>query len=102
MPERLDRVQIATTRQTPGPVQISWAARDQLLARLRGTAAGDAVVEKFQGSGASSAVTLTLEEKRHVDVVLDAWLVEVDVDGLPDGIFALRNAILDDLHDAST
>ena len=44
---------------------------------------------------------LTIEEKKVVADVLEGWLYEIGKPSLQDGIFALRNAIIDDLRDAS-
>ena len=59
------------------------------------------IVAAFQAVGTSAPVRMTQPQKVTVIQVMDAWAGEVDggLPVLPEGIFALRNALHDDLHD---
>ena len=57
--------------------------------------------ERSSGQDHEAPVRLTIEEKKVVADVLEGWLYEIGKPCLQDGIFALRNAIIDDLRDAS-
>jgi len=94
-----ERVRIATSHDNPGAVEINWAARQELLARLGAehTGARDA----FRDVGTSAPVKLTLEDKAAVLTMIEAWRVELNDDRhLPNGILDLRHALEQDLHDA--
>jgi len=96
-----ERVRIATSRDNPGEVEISWNTREELLARLgpEHTGARDA----FRDVGTSAPVRLTLEDKAAVLTMLEAWRLELNDDRrLPGGIMDLRNALEQDLHDAGS
>jgi hypothetical protein len=79
---------------------LPWSSRQELLARLRAVELTDAIVRAFEAAGASRPVTLKPEQKPVLFSVVEAWLVEVDLAGLPAGIFQVRNALHDDLADA--
>lgn len=96
-PERLERVQVNTARHT---LELPWASRDELLDYLRRFEAGRPIVAAFEAVGASRPVRFTLEQKRDVVIFVDGWMQEVGVTSLPEGVFELRNELLDDLHDA--
>ncbi len=94
---RLDRVQVRTTR---GVVEIPWSSRDALLHEIRYLVSAKPVVEAFAAVGASRPVEL--------DVAGEALLVKAihvmgnnagGLDRIPAGLFELRNALIDDLHD---
>jgi hypothetical protein len=99
--ERLKRVEILTSRANPGKVTISWNAREDLLERLGPGPDTFGLVASFRNVGASSPVRLTIEEKQQLSIMVESWLEEVgDYNLLPTGIWDLRNALIDDLHDA--
>ena len=51
--------------------------------------------------GASSPVKLTLQQEGDLLRAIEDWHRDVGgYDGLPEGIFELRNELIDDLHDA--
>jgi hypothetical protein len=100
VPERLSRVEVIAGRD-PGQVAISWAARDELLSRLEQLGEeAESTVDAFRAVGASWPVKLELPEKELVCATIAAWLYEAGGGELPPGIFALRAALIDDLHDA--
>jgi hypothetical protein len=57
------------------------------------------VLEAFQAVGTSRPVELTIEQKHALVDVIKTWATQVagDYPELPEGIFELRNAIVDDL-----
>jgi hypothetical protein len=98
MPERLDRVRIQLASQ-PEPLEISWDTRNELLDRL--SADQDSLEAAFLAVGASRPVTLELADKEALLSVIEAWGAELgDYRQLPAGLFELRNALINDLHDA--
>jgi hypothetical protein len=67
MPERLDRVQIEVGGEN---VTVQWPARDWLLGEL--THHGEqAIVDEFEGVGATGPVSLTTEQKKKLLAVID-------------------------------
>jgi hypothetical protein len=98
MPERLDWIEVALSRDT---VTLPWASRDSLLEQFtRGT--GKEIRTAFEASGASRPVKLTLEQKAELVRVIETWhRIVGGYGGLPAGVFNLRNALLDDLADAA-
>jgi hypothetical protein len=99
MPDRLDRVQIQLGSE-PEPVLISWAAREELLSRLRGE--HGPLDEAFRAVGASQPVTLDEADKEALLSVIDEWGAELgDYSHLPAGVSTLRKALLADLQDAA-
>jgi hypothetical protein len=85
-----------------GEVEIQWDSRNLLLERLASYPAASEIVSTFETIGASHPIHLTDEQ---MSVLLDAvaaWLEEVGVTGLPPGIFKLRNALEDHMHDVRT
>jgi hypothetical protein len=102
MPERLDRVQIELASQ-PDPIVISWAAREELLARLDGLPAHARVIDAFRNVGATAPVQLDQEGKLLLSTAIDDWLIELrDRGPLPAGIWDLRTALLDSLRAHNT
>jgi hypothetical protein len=99
MPDRLDLVQIQLA-SVDEPLVISGDARDELVRRLEHRADGASAAKAFLDVGASSPVTFTIEEKQTLLLVIEAWGDELgDWSLLPDGLFAVRNALVDDLDD---
>jgi hypothetical protein len=100
VPERLDRV---TVRYSRGEVVLPWHSRDQLLAEIRHLESGQGVRGAFEAVGASRPVTLgSADDKGLVVKAIDVWMGNVGgPDRLPVGIFELRNALIDDLHDTA-
>jgi hypothetical protein len=97
--DRLNRVEVLTSRAQPGSVAISWDAREALLERLGLGEEHAAAVDAFRAVGASRPVRLRLEDKQTLCQVIDEWMYDVGGGQLPEGIFDLRNALHDDLHD---
>jgi hypothetical protein len=98
VPERLDTVAVAYSR---GVVEIPWDSRDQLLAEIRHLDSAQPTIAAFEAVGASRPVTLDNDQASLVIQAIDVWMRNVGgPDKLPGGIFALRNALIDQLHDA--
>ena len=97
MPERLDNVTIATGRDT---LTMPWSSRVALLDELERYETGYEIHDAFTAVGASSPVQLTNEQKTELLRVIEVWgeRTEGGMRGVPEAIFALRNALIDDLH----
>ena len=109
--QRNGQVTIAGSRQAT-TVSIPWESRQALFARLRSTGhdgdiaadpdlaleviLDDEIIRAFEAVGTSAPVKLNRPAKRRLLEVCAAWLDEVGVDRLPDGIFDLRNALEDE------
>ena len=92
MPARLDRVLVETPH---GRVELPLDSRDALLERLGKAPSGNEVVAAFEVAGATP-VTLTDEQRRTLYDVVHEWLLEVGVEKVPEGIFALRHRVVDE------
>jgi hypothetical protein len=99
MPERIDKITIATGRDT---LTMPWSSRVALLDELQRYETGYTIRDAFTAVGASSPVRLTNEQKTELLRVIDVWSerTEGGMRGLPEAILALRNALIDDLDDA--
>jgi hypothetical protein len=93
---RLDRVQIALDG---GVVEIPWASREALLARLPDSNLTRSVREAFTTVGASHPVRLTNDEKAHLLIALTVWDAEFGPSQLPDGLDDLERGLIADLPD---
>jgi hypothetical protein len=99
VPERIDKITIATGRDT---LTMPWSSRVALLDELQRYETGYTIRDAFTAVGASSPVRLTNEQKTELLRVIDVWSerTEGGMRGLPEAILALRNALIDDLDDA--
>jgi hypothetical protein len=100
MPERnINTVQVSTSR---GIVAMPWASREALLAEFSHLDSMRQVREKFDVVGTTRPVELTTAEKGNVVACIDFWSSQIagGYERMPDGLFELRNALHDDLHDA--
>lgn len=101
MSGRLEHIRIATDRDGGGKnVRLPWSSRDVLLEQLRRTEGTEEITEAFEDAGTSRPVTLTIEQKALLFRVLEDWALTSSFDRMPAGLFGLRNALSDDLHDA--
>jgi hypothetical protein len=97
MPERLDRVLVMTQR---GAVTVPWNSRDALLREISGLDSAKSTVAAFEGAGASRPIEFTTESISLLIMALDVMMRNAGgPDGLPEGLFAFRNALVDELHD---
>ena len=77
------------------------SSREGLLGQLVRVGSTHDIVAAFQVVGTSEPVRLTQPQKVTLLHVIEVWAGETDggLPALPEGIFALRNALDDDLHD---
>jgi hypothetical protein len=98
VPERLDRVAIATSREV---IELSWASRDSLLHEIRNLGeSAKPIRAAFEAVGASRPVELSRAEQSRLFSAIDLWADSVTVAALPPGIWRLRCALADQLGDA--
>jgi hypothetical protein len=91
-----ERVIVATSRAR---VEIPWQSRQQLLDEIRHLDSAEAIVDAFEAVGTSRPVTLTDHDRALLYGLLNRWADRVPYGELPEGIWPLRCAIADDLHD---
>jgi hypothetical protein len=89
---------IALSRNT---LDLPWSSRAPLLRRVENYAGGLQVRLAFEAVGATRPVKLEPAGKRLLLQVVEEWLVEVTVDGLPTGVWELRNELQNDLAEVS-
>lgn len=93
MPERLDRVAIATSRDV---IELSWASRDSLLHEIRNLGENATPIRAaFEAVGASRPVELSRAEQTTLFSAIEIWADSVTVEALPPGIWRLRCALAD-------
>jgi len=98
MGRSIDHIEIPLGRET---VRLPWASREALLGQLKHLDSMSEVRRTFENVGTSRPVQLAQEQKSDLLQVIVDWANgEGGYDRLPDGIFDLRNALHDDLHDA--
>ena len=95
---RLDWVTVATSR---GNITIPCASRDTLLREIRRIDSAKSIRAAFESVGASSLVKLSLDDKRNLVGLLNFWSTEVSIPRLPEGIWDLRNALVEDVDDTT-
>jgi hypothetical protein len=95
-PRRIQHLRIALSRNT---VELPWTSRAPLLDRLREHDAGLQLLLAFEAVGATRPAQLEPAGKRVLLQVIEAWLVQVRVDGLPAGVWELRNELQHELAD---
>ena len=93
---RRDEVRVALRR---GIVSIPRASCDALLEQLRDQDSVADVRDAFQAVGTTQPVPLTDPQKLGLRNVITFWANQMggSYDDLPEGIYALRNALQDDL-----
>jgi hypothetical protein len=97
VPERLDRVAIATSRDV---IELSWASRDSLLHEIRNLGEnGKPIRTAFEAVGASRPVELRPADQRTLFSAIELWAAGVTVEALPPGIWQLRCALADQLSE---
>jgi hypothetical protein len=97
MARSTDHVQISLGRET---ILLPWPSREALLEQLRHLNSMWEVRKAFEDVGTSRPVPLAQEQKADLLQVIVHWAeAEEGYDRLPEGIFDLRNALHDDLHD---
>jgi hypothetical protein len=99
-PRDINRVQIPLSR---GTVELPWESRQELLEESRRVAGMHPMRDAFEAVGTSRPVSLTREDKVGLVAVIDLWAGDAEggFSGLPEGIVELRDALRDDLQDAT-
>jgi hypothetical protein len=92
---RVERVTILGSRDAT-TVVIPWDSRKALLDRLDAAGGAEDVIAAIRAVDTSRPIALTNARKRRLFEVVEGWLWEVSTTGLPDGIFELRNALIDE------
>jgi len=94
MPGRLDTIEVATPK---GPVTLEWVVRDQLIRKLQDHPPLEPVVRDFVNAGATRPVEIPEGLTSRVVVVIDDWMAGLPEgrQGLPPGVWKLRNALVD-------
>jgi hypothetical protein len=95
-PRRIQHFRVSLSRNT---VELPWSSRAPLLARLRKHDRGLQVVIAFEAVGATLPVRLEPAGKRVLLQVVEAWLGQETVNGLPAGVWELRNELQNELAD---
>ena len=81
-----------------GPVELPWDSRIRLVDEMSSVDGTEQIVRAFNAVGASAPVRLGQPEKELVVEVVDRWAADVGADELPDGVWELRDAIVEDLE----
>jgi hypothetical protein len=94
-----DTVTVCTSRDT---VVIPWETRQELVGRLRRLQRFDpaaaTAMHAFEQVGPTDPVVLSAEAERVLTEAVDLWLLELGIPGLPEGIWELRGALVDEQH----
>jgi hypothetical protein len=78
-------------------VDVPWQSRQELLQRIREL---DGPTDAFSAVGAASPVSLTRQDKVLFVQAINAWANDAgSYEKLPEGVWALRNGLFDDLVD---
>jgi hypothetical protein len=96
VPERFDRVAIETSR---GTIELPWNSRDRLLHEIRHLEHAEAIRTAFAAVGASRPVPLSRPDKEVLLEAINEWSRSVTVEQLPKGVWELRCALADEVHD---
>jgi hypothetical protein len=92
-----DPVTVRTSRDTVG---IQRDTRQPRLTRLRRRqqldSAAAAAVDALEQAVANNPVTLSAEAEQLLTQEVDLWLLEAGIPGLPEGIWDLRCALIDE------
>ena len=86
-------ITIATSRRN---VAIPWTSLVTLLLVIRRIDSAKSIRAAFADVDATP-VELSAEDKAHLVELLNFWSTKVSVAKLPEGIWDLRNALVDDL-----
>jgi hypothetical protein len=93
-----DRIRVTTTRET---VTLPTPSLRALLEQIRDLEAAQAAIAAFDSPGAGGLVTLDLDTKWLLVEVIRVWGQNTGFDLLPEGLWSLRHAFIDDLHNAA-
>jgi hypothetical protein len=92
---RLNQMTVKTSRDV---VTLPWQSRDDLLREIRHLDSAREIVAAFEAVGATRPVEISTADQSLLVQAIDVWMSNAGgPDALPPGIFALRNALLDEL-----
>jgi len=93
-------VKVATSRCV---VELPWQSRRALLEEVDHLHSATSTIKAFEDIGTSAPVRLGTPEKQLLVEAINVWTGEVagGYAGLPEGVWELRNALIDDLHDTA-
>jgi len=98
MPEHLNEITIALDARE---VTLTWAARQQLMARLRHVASSARIRASIEAAGTTRPVTLRVGQKHALLNVLREWSRDRDdYEPMPLELYKLRNVLTTDLRDS--
>lgn len=90
---RTDRVVVKTAF---GTVELPWDSRQALLTQIRHLGSAKPIVDAFEAVGTTRPVVLTEEQRGQLGGLLNFWAQQVHVPGLPEGVWDLRCALVDE------
>ena len=97
MSSRGIRLETAKVPLSRGVVEVPWESRQELLGRIRDL---DGPTDAFSAVRAASPVSLTRDDKVRLVQAINAWARDAgSYEKLPEGVWALRNGLFDDLVD---
>jgi hypothetical protein len=96
MADRTVQPVVIAGRREATTVELPWRSRQALVDRLSDQKRTREVAAAITSADARRPVTLGWEDAHCLLQVCSAWLAETD-GALPEGIYALRNALLADL-----
>lgn len=93
--ERLDQITIALSS---GNVPLTWASRQQLMARLRHIESSAKIRATFEAVGTTKPVELTVGQKAALLTALMDWALGRDgYEAMSPELFTLRNLLTEDV-----
>jgi len=96
-----ERLHPITIELNSADIVITRDAREAILNRVVDHELGNEMRRAFEDVSPTGPVLLTAELKTNLLTVLDDWSTTVNTEnGIPDGLAALRDALIEDLRDA--
>jgi hypothetical protein len=99
VPVRFNRVAVALTR---GPVTLTWNERESICWLLRKRRDVDEAAEiraSFDAVGAFLPVELSYRQRIELLIVLEEFMHDREPESIAPGLYELRNALWEELHD---
>ena len=95
-----DLIETVTVVYSRGEVRLRKSSRDRLLDEI--SALGSAAGVRAAFANDAAPVRLASSDAKSVVVeAIETWMQNIGRDRLPPGVFDLRNALIDDLHDTA-
>jgi hypothetical protein len=96
MSERTVQPVVIAGKRDATTVELPWRSQQALLRRLAGRSDTRAIAEAIKSADTQRPVALSWADAHCLLEVCSDWLAESN-GSMPDGIYALRNALLADL-----